>query len=124
MADTKDAFPFIYGKTNLFDEFKFRAYRQQVFRFQRIAQGLDKFTEEEVKKYNLNNALDMEIIAAATGLAFKSSQKMHKALNDSEIKRNALFTHDSVTKHFDLKNQLKNYGIMGRIVSFFMTRNY
>lgn len=124
MNMTNDQFPYTYGKINLFDEFKFRAYRQQVFRYQRIAQNKEKFTNEELEKYNLDDQNEKEIVAAAAALAYKSAQKMHKALEDSEIKRNALFTHESINRHFDLKNQMRNYGIMGKIISFFMTRNY
>ncbi|MEO5582069.1 MAG: hypothetical protein ABIR66_05220 [Saprospiraceae bacterium] len=90
-------FPFEYGKVHLYDELKFRAYRQKLLALQQPGSPDDN-----------------------TVKAFELSQQIQTILNSAEIKRRALFTESSVYDHFGVIAQIYNSGFAGRILAFFL----
>lgn len=114
MANTKfDGFPFEYGKVTLLDELLIRGYRQQIERFQRIALSQEQFTDAEIEK-------NSGIIPDAAVLAIEASTKRQKAWEESQIKRDALFTKESINRHFSLQAQLKHYGFWGKFIAWLL----
>lgn len=87
-------FPLDYGKVFLFDELKFRAYSQQV----------------EANQKDIKNL----------GLALEYSKKMHEALVQAEVNRNALFDYESIDAHFGIVKEIYNTGWFGRLFSFLL----
>jgi hypothetical protein len=83
-------FPFDYAKVSLYDELKFRAYRQQLLSI--------SDPKDVLKAYNI-------------------SQSMQKAYDEAEIKRRTLFTESSVYNHFGVIAQIRNTNFFGRLLA-------
>lgn len=88
-------FPLDYGKVFLYDELKFRAYRDELL----AAQSNDGI--------GVLQALDL-------------SKKMQDTLTEAEVKRRALFSEISVNEYFGVIAQIYNTGFVGRIIAFFL----
>jgi hypothetical protein len=89
--------PFEYGTVHLYDELKFRAYRQKLLGFHN------------------SSPIGPNVIDA-----YDISNKMQTTLKDAEIKRRALFSESSIYNHFGVIAQIYNTGFAGRIIAFFL----